>query len=212
MPYSNRTRVLEIVAVTVTGLGKFLFVDVLQLKFYYVIGASCLWLAYILLRIMTNKDLPAYWGFRKKGFRESLTWVGPVSVVVILVFAIYGAASDSIIFNWHLIPVLLLYPLWGTIQQFLIIALLARNLSDLENRRVPTLYIVLISSVVFSAVHLPQLLLVAATFFLAIAYTLLYLRFRNLWILGVFHGWLGGLFYFFVLGRDPWLEFIQALK
>jgi len=107
---------------------------------------------------------------------------------------------------------MILYPLWGTIQQFLIIGLIARNMEDWEGRKANSVTIVVVSSIVFSIVHFPSILLVAATALLAIAYTIIYLRYRNLWILGLFHGWLGCFFYFFVLGRDPWLEFVSALK
>jgi len=34
----------------------------------------------------------------------------------------------------------------------------------------------------------------------------LYFRYRNLWPLGVLHGWLGAFFYLWVLGRDMWVE------
>jgi hypothetical protein len=45
-----------------------------------------------------------------------------------------------------------------------------------------------------------------ATFGLGLVYIPLYLRYRNLWPLGFYHGWLGTLFYLWVLGRDPWVE------
>jgi uncharacterized protein len=47
---------------------------------------------------------------------------------------------------------------------------------------------------------------------MALIYTMLYIKFRNLWVLGIFHGWLGCFFYFFVLHRDSWLEFIAAIR
>ena len=55
---------------------------------------------------------------------------------------------------------------------------------------------------VFSSVHLPNWELTAGTFGLGFAYTPLYLR--NLWPLGLYHGWLGVFFYFWVLGDNPW--------
>ena len=44
------------------------------------------------------------------------------------------------------------------------------------------------------------------TFILALLYTIVYLRERNLFALGLFHGWLGALFYYTVVGRDPFME------
>lgn len=44
------------------------------------------------------------------------------------------------------------------------------------------------------------------TFLLALFYGYVYLRVRNVFMLGLFHGWLGGLFFYTVVGRDPFLE------
>ncbi|MBL0740266.1 CPBP family glutamic-type intramembrane protease [Chryseolinea lacunae] len=210
--YSPRIRMFEIIAVVVTGLGKFVMVDFLQLKFWYVTSASLLWLVYILYRIKTNPGAPAYWGFRKEGFGSSLRWIGPVALLALAVFVTLGLLKRTLLFNEHLVFALLLYPVWGTIQQFLIIGLLVRNLKDMEGVTIKTPVIVAISAIVFSVVHVPSLPLVFATLGLAIGYSLLYLRYRNLWILGLFHGWMGGFFYFFVLGRDAWLEFVKAVQ
>ena len=48
--------------------------------------------------------------------------------------------------------------------------------------------------------------LVVATFVLELVIVPLYLWQRNLWPLGVLHGWLGGLFYLWVENRDLWVE------
>ena len=48
--------------------------------------------------------------------------------------------------------------------------------------------------------------LVVATFLLELAIVPLFLLYRNLWPLGLLHGWLGGLFYLWVEGRDLWVE------
>jgi membrane protease YdiL (CAAX protease family) len=52
----------------------------------------------------------------------------------------------------------------------------------------------------------PEIPLMLTTFGLGLVYIPLYLRYRNLWPLGLYHGWLGTLFYLWVLGRDPWVE------
>lgn len=54
--------------------------------------------------------------------------------------------------------------------------------------------------------HYPFLLLIGATFLLALVYTTLYFRGRNLLALGIYHGWLATFFFYWVLGRDSWLE------
>ena len=44
------------------------------------------------------------------------------------------------------------------------------------------------------------------TFVLALLYGYCYLRARNLFVLGLFHGWLGALFFYTVVDRDPFME------
>jgi len=210
--YSNRTRILEFVAVLLTGFGKFVLVDWLNLKFWYILIASTCWIGYITWRIRHHPALPAYWGFTKKGFSESLRWILPFAVVSIIAFYIYGSITNALLFNWHILPVLVSYPCWGIIQQFLIIGLIIRNLADYDGKKIPKVLIILIATTLFAIVHYPVILLVAGTFVLALLYSLVYWKHGNLWVLGLFHGWLGGFFYFFVLGRDPWLEFLAAIQ
>ena len=71
--------------------------------------------------------------------------------------------------------------------------------------------IVVLTATLFTLVHFPFLLLVGATFGLAIVSTCLYLRGHNLLVLGIYHGWLGGFFFYTLLNRDPWQEVFGIL-
>lgn len=130
---------------------------------------------------------------------------------MIVLFFVYGIVNDTLIISWHLFPMLLLYPAWGVIQQFLMIAIIAVNLDDLKGVKINRLVIILLTAILFSIVHYPSVPLVISTFILGICYAFFFLRYRNIWVLGVFHGWLGAFFYFFVLKRDSWLEVLNTL-
>ena len=56
-------RVFEIVASIVTGLGKILFVDVLDLKLIFIITAILFWIGYVTLRYRQDHRNLEYWGF-----------------------------------------------------------------------------------------------------------------------------------------------------
>jgi membrane protease YdiL (CAAX protease family) len=47
---------------------------------------------------------------------------------------------------------------------------------------------------------------VIGNFILALFYGYVYLKVRNIWVLGLFHGWLGALFFYTVVNRDPFIE------
>ena len=52
----------------------------------------------------------------------------------------------------------------------------------------------------------PHYWLILGTFVLALFYGFVYLKYRNLYVMGLFHGWLGALFFYTVIGRDPLAE------
>jgi hypothetical protein len=83
--------------------------------------------------------------------------------------------------------------------------LVIRNLA-LKPLVLKPLILVLVGAVLFSIAHVPNLDLTFATFCVGMIFVPLYLHFRNLWPLGLYHGWLGALFYLWVLGRNPWIE------
>jgi len=94
---------------------------------------------------------------------------------------------------------------WGLVQQFLVVALLARNLG--ETRRGVAIAVAII---LFAAVHLPSLPLAGLGMAIGVYCTVSFFRTPNLWLLGLFHGWFATLVYVFVLQKDPWADVITA--
>lgn len=203
---SNARRTFEIVAVIVTGLGKFLFMDILELRFPYIATACIFWIVYIFLR---KKEIPKilnYWGLTFDNFTKTFLELLPLAIILSVVFYFIGNKLGTNILNLNILPILLIYPIWGIIQQFIMIGIFARNLKDSDGIKLPTVGVVLIAATLFAVVHFPFQILVAATFLLAIVYTTLYLKGRNLLVMGIYHGWIGGLFFYTIMERDPFLE------
>ena len=180
--------------------------DLLNWRFPFVVGASLGWLIYIIYRWKTSREIFRQWGFRKDNFSDVLKMVLPFGLIGVTTMIIIGLVRDTINLSWHIIPILITYPIWGTIQQFLLIALLAGNLSEIKELKLSKILIILISAVLFGAVHYPLWWLIAATFILALFYGFIYLKERNIYVLGIFHGWLGGIFYYTVMDTDPFLD------
>lgn len=124
--------------------------------------------------------------------------------------AFFGFLHDNLTLPPHLWILLILYPIWGIIQQFLVQGLVVRNLSLTKLGSRPILIVVL-GATLFGLVHAPNILFMLATFCLGLLFVPLYLHFRNLLPLGLFHGWLGSLFYLWVLGHDPWHNLVNTL-
>ena len=211
LPISNGKRIFEIGAVVITACGKFLFFDILNAQFWYILIVCLFWVGFSVFRYWQNENVLKYWGFKKEGSKESLKVILPLSIFAVLLFYLYGTLKDGLILNWHIFPTLLLYPIWGIVQQFLILGLVAGNLHDFSGVKIPKSVIILLTSILFAVIHYPFYMLIWGTFALALCYTWIYLQYRNLWVLGIFHGWLGCFYFFFVMERDPWLVFINSI-
>ena len=205
-PVSNKRRVLEITAVILTAIGKFIFMDWLDWRFPFVAIAISSWVIYIIYRNKQHPGILKYWGFRTDNFKKVVKMILPFGLFAVIAFTGIGLYQGTINITWHIIPILILYPVWGIIQQFLLIALTLGNMQDLKSHRLNKLVIILVAAVLFALVHYPYSWLIIGTFILALLYGFIYLKERNLYVLGIFHGWLGGLFYYTVVDRDPFLE------
>ena len=209
---SNKRRRFEIIAAVLTGISKIVFVDVLDRKLYFIVSAILFWLIYVLIRQNQDKDLLKYWGFDWNTAPALFKKLLPAAIILVAIFYLIGYFRGVAILSWHILPILLLYPIWGVIQQFLVVGLVAGNLQDMAGRPFPEIFIVILTALLFGIVHYPSWFLIVGTFLLAIVYTIIYLRKRQLWVLGFYHGLLGCFFYFFTLGRDPWEEVFGILS
>jgi uncharacterized protein len=199
-------RWFEIGAVVLTGIMKYIFMDWLELRVFYIVAACLFWIFFIYMRYRRNKSILKYWGFRKKNFNQAFYFLAPFALAVIAGVIWYGIKYNSTFLNLHIIPIILFYPAWGVVQQFLILALVAGNLYAIRSVRLTKLQIILLVSAVFSLVHYPSFPLVVFTFFMELLFGLAYFRWRNIWSLGLYHGWVASVVLFFVLGRDLWVE------
>ncbi|MGM0505117.1 MAG: CPBP family glutamic-type intramembrane protease [Bacteroidota bacterium] len=211
MNQKNRTRWFEILAVVFTGIFKFLFVNVLELQFLFITLSILFWGFYIIYRKKKNKNILKYWGFTQTNFFKAFKMAGLFAFILIGIFTANAVFNHYQLFNIHLLYVLLLYPVWGLIQQFMMMSLILGNLNDMSSKKVPQIVYIFITSILFSAVHFPSIILMIITFILALYYSQIFLRYRNLYALGFFHGWIGSFFYYYVLNLDSWEEIILPL-
>lgn len=210
-PRTDKQRHYEIIAVLITAAGKFIFMDFLQWKLVFIILSTLGWGGYVYYRSKKDSGILAHWGFRTDNFKKVLLMVLPFGIVAVATFFITGYFLDTINMTWHIIPILILYPIWGVIQQFLVIGLMAGNLQDLENQKLSKTVIILLTALLFAGVHYPYYWLILGTFVLALFYGFIYLKERNVYVMGLFHGWLGGLFFYTVVNRDPFAEVFGRL-
>ena len=198
----------EIFAVVVTAFLKFILIDWLNLRAIYLVLICLFWLGYIFYRYKSDPSILSRWGIQQHNFRTTSLYLLPFAMICIGGFIIYGMAAQTAVINWHLIPILLAYPLWGLMQQFIVAGLIAGNLKDFTNPKFKKYQIILITSLLFSLVHYPDNLLMVFTFIMQWIFTTAFLRWKNIWPLGLYHGFIGTILLFFIMGRDLWEELI----
>ena len=174
--------------------------------FPFILGCCLFWTGYIVIRARRDKHILREWGFRTDNLLSA-------SIVPLLLFgaatvalASYGATRGTLRFPPHAFFLLLLYPIWGLVQQFLALGIVAGNLEKVPALRARRWLIALLTAAIFSLVHINDARVMAATFGLQLVLVPIYFRDRNLIPLAVVHGWLGALFYLWVLDVDLWQQ------
>jgi hypothetical protein len=172
----------------------------------FIAGASLFWAGWVIARAYRDTLVFRGWGFRAANLLPCTLYSMVLFTVAAAVLAVYAGLQGTLRFPLHTVFLLGLYPIWGIIQQFLALAVVVGNLELVPWLGQRKAALVVGGALLFGLVHFYDLRLVAGTFLLELATIALFLRYRNLWPLGVMHGWLGGLFYIWVLNRDLWAD------
>lgn len=203
---ANKNSQFELLAVLVTGVLKFIIVDWLAMRAFYIVGICLFWLIYVLWRYSSDHTILNKWGFTNAHFKKSLIILAPFFILCAASTAIYGLLNDTIIYNWRIIPVLILYPIWGILQQFIMLGLIAGNLQELDFFKGKRYQIILFTSFLFSFVHYPGVVLMIFTFIMEVVFVMVYFKWRNLWAPGIIHGWTAAMLLYYGFERDLWTE------
>src|SRR5262249_3651643 len=156
---------------------------------------------FVVVRARQHPGIIRAWGFRADNLARASVLPALLFVIIAAAFAVYAHFKGHLRFPLHQLGLFLLYPVWAFIQQFLALCIVGNNLERIDGLEQRPALVTLIAAVLFGAVHADDLRLAAGTFALELVLVPLYLRDRNLWPLGVLHGWVGGLFYLWVLNR-----------
>ncbi len=167
-------------------------------KGWVVAAGIVFWGGYLLWRSLRERRfLPQLlWGSRLQP--QGLSALAAFTLAGVLLSLAAGLARGT----WPPPPsfwlILLVYPLWGTAQQFLLNAVLARHLRCF----LPSGWAHFLAALGFAAAHVPDWPVVAATFPAALVWVWVYPRVPQLPLLGAAHGVVGTFFFYLVLGRD----------
>ena len=171
----------------------------------FIAGACLYWACFVAVRGFRHPRVFRQWGFRSENLLRASAIPAVLLGAAALALGAYAFAQGRFVLPLDAVLLFLLYPVWGLAQQFLALGVAVQNLELVPALGRPWLLAV-IGAALFGAVHAPDWWVVAATFLLELILVPVFLRYRNLWPLGVLHGWLGVLFYLLGLGRNVLAE------
>lgn len=185
-----------------TGVGHLVFSEFDASGVFIPIAAGG-WGGYVGYRAVTEPGFLGNLGLTGQNLGPAFRDASILAGVSLAGMAAVGAAQGTLALDADFLPLFVLYPAWGVVQQTLVQGFFTRHL---DRAGLSPWIVSPVSAVAFGSVHIPNWKLTAATTALGAAYAPLYLRHRNLWPLGVYHGVLGAFFYRWVLDRNPWQE------
>ena len=201
----------ELIAIVLIGLGH-VIIEVaftLEAAKFYNVAVSIAAISYVIWRVRRSPNAPRIWGFRTDNIapatRSQLPFLA-ISIVGLIVFAVVTGSSGLPKTFWFTI---MLYPIWGIVQQFALQNFIANNLKSAIPG--PAL-LSLVAASIFAISHYPRLELVALSFVGGFFFTLAYRSHPNLWVVGAVHGILGSMVFYLVMGQDPGAEIIKLLS
>ena len=149
-------------------------------------------LGLVLVSHALRRETPASIGFRvanlKKGLRVLIPIAAPLALTLLAIGAIFHTIRPVTLQSGFLS--LTLYCFWGLFQQYLLNGYFLNRFVKISPAFAP-----LMAAIAFSAIHTPNWFLIIVTFFAGFVCAKLYLKFRNLYVLGLAHGVIGFLLY-----------------
>jgi hypothetical protein len=143
-----------------------------------------LW-AFILVSHVLHRDTLRGLGLARTGLRASAQWVLPLAILLCLPLLLYGFACHRLVLlhpTWQSLLTLFGYGAWCLFQQYLTQSYFNNRLMlVIRNRHVSSTLV----GIMFSATHLPNLILMIATFVAGFVFAEVFARYRNIWPLAL---------------------------
>jgi len=170
---------------------------------------SLAFVGYVVWRVRTSPGVLRTWGMRTDNLAPAV--VAHLGFAAFGALALFGLAgtTGSVEVPTSFWVTVVLYPIYGVIQQFALQNFIARNLRMTLSGPVA---VAATAALLFGLSHFPRLDLVALAFVAGFFFTLIYQRFSNLWAVGLAHGLTAALAMYLVLGEDPGAEILNVVR
>jgi hypothetical protein len=149
-------------------------------------------LAAVLVSHWLRKEGPEILGFRTSGLRRSFRAVLPALIAVLVILTAFGAFFHTVqtVGIFRAVLNLGLYLPWGLFQQYLLNGYFVNRLL-LVFPASGTRWARFIAAALFGAAHTPNIFLMCVALVGGYVCVRIYLKYRNLYVLGILHGVVG---------------------
>jgi membrane protease YdiL (CAAX protease family) len=146
-------------------------------------------LGFFVLSHILRGERAASLGFRRGNFRECIETLSPALLLLALSLMAGGVLLETVrpISLEYGCMCLLAYCPWGIFQQYLLNGYIANRLLAVSSGR----YVPLIAATLFAGAHLPNWFLMIVTFATGYVSTKIFMRYRNIYFLGLAHALIG---------------------
>jgi hypothetical protein len=143
-----------------------------------------LW-ALILISHVLHRDTVRALGLGRTDLRASAQWILPLTILLCLPLLYYGFERQRLLFlhpTWQSLLALFGYGSWCAFQQYLTQSYFNNRLMlVIRNRHVSSVLV----GIMFGATHIPNLILMIATFIAGVVFSEGFARYRNIWPLAL---------------------------
>ncbi len=151
-------------------------------------------LGFVILSHILHREHTSGLGFRWGNFRECTEFIAPAILLLAMSMIAFGVLLQTIRPNLTFEGGLLCFAAyipWGVFQQYLLNGYFANRLMAISSAR----HVPYIAAALFSWSHLPNWFLMLVTFVTGYYSTKLYMKFRNVYFLGLAHGVIGSVLF-----------------
>lgn len=205
-PIPRARLMLEVTVMLVICLGYVAFHQALAFNGWFIVPMMALIIGYLIYEMAFGQRRPRDFGLRGDNLPAAIKLNALVFGPPMLASFIYAAAK-GVPNPLHFLYALLLYPLWGLIQQFAFCGILLGNLKRLG----AGWWSVPVMALAFCLVHYPSTFLMQLTGIGGLLIGAVYYRVANVWPVAIVHGVFGAFAYYVYRDKDPFSRLLDNL-
>jgi uncharacterized protein len=197
---------IEIIFTLAGGIGYAIFHKKLAVNAWFIGPLSLCLLMYAFLESRFGDRSLAYFGIRKDNLKEATKWNFIVLGPILLGLIIY-ALIDGVNHLVHFLYAVILYPMWGIIQQFVFQGIFLNAC-----RKVGMGYLsIIFAAFAYAIVHYPSTFMIQMTVLGGTIFSTLFYFRPNIIPIGIFHGIFGAFLYYVLQNKDPLERLLDKL-